>query len=568
VAELNQPFGTVYEGATSDRTILDPTDTNDGDIDTESLRQSFAAPSVQLSVWETDLALPYLIATIDLVAGTGAVPTTTSPTTWTVELSTGAGFVAAPITQSNGAIGGRATSTLTLTTPTAARYVRIIHTSPSSGFVSNLYVTTFDINGSVIDDTEEPDGPPYEAPPAAGAIVEIYVPDPDGPRWDVALWDEAEWGADSWQSITHLSVSGEIAWGATSPDRGILATQEAGTLYVDTHDPDRELDPDNPDSPWSGYLLPMLPIRVNHGGNTVRTARVTSIQYSHVKRGGRIMAADAIMVAGNAKVPVGTELADTLGPRMYEAIAAADVDLILESTGGLYDAAIAPLDPDDRVSVWEVISGAATERLAVAWVDRHEHIQVTAWAAATADSLVIDAQMMVDLQSRVSHDGLYSVVRALDADTDLYEEARVIPLPAYGERVYERRVATTDAAAWVAAVLADRRDATIRYIPGVIYPDTAAEVDALIGIRILDTVTVRHEYTDPEVEARVRVLGARVRFRDVSPHPGDVRTEWRWTLMTTLAAALPLVDDDDPESFLVSDDDGDVFLYPDGVTTL
>ena len=51
------------------------------------------------------------------------------------------------------------------------------------------------------------------------------------------------------------------------------------------------------------------------------------------------------------------------------------------------------------------------------------------------------------------------------------------------------------------------------------------------------------------------------------PGPDGIipNTQWRFTLLTTTAAVEPLVDDDDPAAYLVSDDDGVTFLYPDGV---
>jgi hypothetical protein len=407
--------------------------------------------------------------------------------------------------------------------------------------------------------------PPYVDPEPGQAIIEIYVDDPDGYRWDVAEWDEATWAEAAWVSITEWCIFADVTWGADRPDAGILADQVAGNWVIETHDPDRVLDPANDESPFYPHLVPELPIRVNHNSRTVRTGQVSIITYSHEREGGRISASDAVSRTSRADVPPGTALGDTFFERTTDAINGAGIDLWVSfPSGELMDRPLASADVDARRSVWQRISEAARELLAVPWVDRDGHIRVTEWDEDTDRGLVIGSDQMVDLTPWVSHDGLYSVVRALDSDEVTIAEAVAAPLPAYGERVYERTEPTIDAASWVTRVLADRQGAVLRYRPGTIRAWTAAQNDALVDMELMDIITLSYPETDPPIEVRARVLGARVRVTDrTKRYPGNVLTRWEWTLLTTLVPSVPLIADDEADlTYLVSDEDGTSYLYP------
>jgi hypothetical protein len=146
--DLNLTDGTVTDGGGT-KTFTDPTNTNDGAVGTHALRNSFAGGVGQTSILETDLGAPFEVAEVLIVGGTGAVASNTTAMLWTLEESDdGSSWTPAPITQVNGFVSGtRATSTLTLDTPTTARYWRIIHTTNYSGFHSNLFVSTWSISG-------------------------------------------------------------------------------------------------------------------------------------------------------------------------------------------------------------------------------------------------------------------------------------------------------------------------------------------------------------------------------------------------------------------------------------
>jgi hypothetical protein len=430
--------------------------------------------------------------------------------------------------------------------------------------VSQAYCgVTVALIGTVAPPPEPP--PDYEAPEPGQAIVEIYVDDPDGYRWDVAQWDEATWGEAGWVSITPWVIFADVTWGADRADAGILADQKAGSWVIQTHDPDRVLDPANAESQFYPHLLPDLPIRINHAtARTVRTGQVVEVSYSHAERGGRIAASDAVSRAGRAQVPPGTALGDTFIERIEDSIAAAGIQLhVAVRNGWIMDHALAADDPDQTKSVWTRIAEAARELLAVPWVDRDGHIRVTAWDDDTDRGLTIDSSVMVDLAPWVSHDGLYSVVRALDSDGLTIAESRLTPLPAYGERVYDRTEPTIDSESWTARVLADRSGAVLRYRPGTIVPMTAADNNALVDMELMDIVTLDYPEADPPISVRVRVLGARVRVTDRTKQLPAVLTRWEWTLLTTIVPNDPLISDNDASiRYLLSDADGVTFLYP------
>jgi hypothetical protein len=414
----------------------------------------------------------------------------------------------------------------------------------------------------------EGDPPPYEPPAPANAILEIYVAEPGADRWDVALWDAASWAASAWIDITPWSIFADIAWGADRGEAGILADTAAGLWTVETYDPDRVLDPSNPDSPFAPELVPGLPIRLSHRGRIIRTGRVDRLWYSFEDQGGRITSSDAVADAQRAKVPEDTVLADTLRARARDAIAAAGLVLEVEADPPAGDPPLAPADVGSY-SVWAVIAYSAREVLHVPWIDNHGTLRFRAWATGLSRGAVIAAPELIDLATWTSDEDLYSVVRVNDFTAAITQERRATPLPRYGERVHDRTLATINGGAWADAVLADRRDQSLRYRPGDIRPASADAVERLAQLEPLEDVTLALPAESPSVEVRARILGIRVRAVDETTELGFVRTRWRWNLITTVTAAAPLIGDGtDPPEFLHADQDPDQFLYPDGVTAL
>jgi hypothetical protein len=572
--ELNVAHGSMtssHEGP-SGAAPANPTNANDNDHDTYSVRASFAGVAGSYAdIWETFLDGPYLIESVEV----DEPPVTygfQNPTAAIIQTShNGSSWTTAATTYSASTyaygMGTRVRHVYTLNTPVERRYIRVRHefTLGGIGFVTHNAMSELRINGDPVDPGDITEPPPFEDPEPGRAIVEIYVTDPDGYRWDEANWDEASWSEDEWVSISEWVIFADVTWGTDRPDAGILSNQVAGQWVIETWDPDRVLDPANVESPFYPLLVPDLPIRLNHATRgVVRTGQVTDISYSHATKGGRISASDMLSRLARALVPPGTTLGDTFSTRVQDAIDAASIRTwIAYATTDMWDAALAPDDPDERKSVWTRISEAAQELRAIAWIDRYTAVRATKWNADHDRGLVIDSSAMVDLQPWVSHDGLYSVIRALDEDGVTIAEAARFPLPPYGERVYERREPTVNSEDWVTQVLADRYGAVLRWRPGTIEPQTAADVDALVRVDLMDIVTLSFPEATPPVESRARVLGMRVRVTDRTKSLPNVLTRWQFTLLTTVVPDEPLIEDDGtPLRYLVSDDGSGEYLYP------
>lgn len=403
---------------------------------------------------------------------------------------------------------------------------------------------------------------PYVPPEPARAILEIYVSDPEGPRWDEALWDTGEWGSAGWESITPWSIIADVSWGADRAEAGILHDQVPGTWVVETHDPDRVLDPANPESPFQGELVAGLPIRLLHHSRIIRQGECTRIWYSHADRGGRINATDGVSKLANARVPEGTVLSDTLRLRSIEAIAEAGADIIAWPPIAGGDPALASVTVDSEVSAWSIIADAAREVLHIPWVNNGNRLTFRPWDAPLERGRVIASPMLIDLATWTSSEGLFSVVRAQEPGGAM-EERAATPTPSYGKRVHERTQDTINAGDWAARVLADRRDGSLRYVPGDIYPLTDADVAWLARLEIMEDVILSFPQADPPVFVTARILGMNVRAVDETKDPAIVRTRWRWRLITTVVATAPLTDDSGTE-YLYSDQTPTELLYPDG----
>jgi hypothetical protein len=561
MVDLNELYGTVSDGD-GDLTFDNPTNANDGSSVSQADVNSYVSPGgTQTAYLVTDLGAPRWASGM-VIRGDSEC---SSPFDWEVYRSTNGTdwSIVQQSTTYTANPGGPDVHEIDFDTDEQARYWRIRWQRTVAGFSCGVEINTWEITEGA-EPTPGPPPPDYEPGEPGQAIIEIYVDDPDGYRWDVAEWDEATWAEADWISITEWCIFADLTWGAERPDAGILADQVAGSWVIETHDPERVLDPANAESQFYPHLVPELPIRVNHNSRTVRTGQVSIITYSHEREGGRISASDAISRASRAKVPPGTALGDTFLGRTTDAVNGAGITLWVSfPSGELMDRPLASADVDARRSAWQRISEAARELLAVAWVDRDGHIRVTEWDADTDRGQVIGSDQLTDLVAWVSHDGLYSVVRALDSDEITIAEAARTPLPAYGEIVYERTEPTIDAADWVQRVLADRYGAVLRYKPGTIVPQTAAQQDAMADMELMDIVTLSFPETDPPIEVRARVLGCRVRVTDRTKVLPNVLTRWEWTLLTTIVPSEPLIaDDEDPLMFLVSDEDGTTFLYP------
>lgn len=420
------------------------------------------------------------------------------------------------------------------------------------------------------DPDPDPD-PPYVPPPPARALVELYLPAEGAARWGEALWGVDTWSSSVWTDITPQCVTADVTWGTSQPDRGVLAPPEAGKWTITTHDPDRLLDPSNQDSPYYPHVRSLTPIRITTRGYVVRQGHLDFVRHLYASgdevarswaRPGLLRATDNIAILAGADVPEDSILPDTLWARAAAVIAAADVHVpIATPRGG--DPELAPWEAGS-FRAWAVILAAAQEVGYVPYLTNTGTLHFRPWDDPIDRDSTIGAPELVEMAVETADAGLVSVVIVND-ELDGEIERRITPPPRYGRRVHRRTLVTIDGEAYAERILADRGAQALRWRPGAVRPLDAAAVEWYGRREVNEVVTLLHDEADPVVEARARILGGRFYIRDLGSRP-----DWRFYFACSTEAAEPLYADDsligEPSNvLLVSDDDEDEYLYPDGV---
>ena len=506
--------------------------------------------------WIADFGADVDIVSAEAVMGEGlpnyAVDTSPDGSTWTERADAGDWSLIG----TDPDLGGQL---YRVTFTTTARYVRYRFGPTGTGYDGGGYVVEYRLFGDYAagEVVEPSDPPPYEPPEPAGPILEIYTADPDGAKWDTAIWDTDVWAASGWQNVTPEGVTADVSWGTEDAAMGILARPDAGVWQVTTYDPDRRLDPGNDASPFVGYLRPGLPIRISHAGVVLRTGFVTRLAYSYERQTGAIAATDSIALLAGARVPESAlaGLAGSLWDRVADVIDAANVPVVIRRGRPGYDLPLSD-PPDGERSAWDHVWLASQEVLAIPWVYRDGAIAWQFWSAPLERGTVIGGANLRDLTVIADGRGLYSTIRALTDAPPATEELSATPTPAYGERLYDRAVTTINADSWVAAVLADRAEGGLRFIPGEVVCWTAADVAYFADVRIGELVTL----STPDVTVTGIVLG--IRFRVAYDQSGPAAGEppdWRFQFHIARTDSSVLVADftGDP---IVSDDDLGEFL--------
>lgn len=180
------------------------------------------------------------------------------------------------------------------------------------------------------------------APPlsAIGNVqIEIFGPNPDSAKWDVALWDVDTWASIGWRNVTPQAMVCEVTWGADQP-QGALTVCAAGSWQVTTYDPDRLLDPSNGASPFVASLRPGRPFRVVHINPTnfvvtvVRQGLIDEVTFNLVERTGTIKGSDNISLMAQANLPEkqneDTKMPGTLRARARYLLQKANLDLLVQ----------------------------------------------------------------------------------------------------------------------------------------------------------------------------------------------------------------------------------------------
>lgn len=407
---------------------------------------------------------------------------------------------------------------------------------------------------------------PYVPPGPGAALVEIYTAEPGAARWDIARWDEAVWSTAGWQDVTPESVEVQLLWGSQRPELGILSKPEPSSWAIDFYDPERTLDPANAEGPYFGDLEPGLPVRISHGEKIIRQGIAESIGYGFSEGFGEkhrslIRVTDLISVLANARVPDDVTLSDTLFARARDAISAAGCTVTVLPDPASGDPTLAPWVTGQDRSAWEWIADAAESVLWIPYVTNVNQVGFRQYLDPLDRARELASPNLVGLQSIVAHNGLYSIVRALQAPGDggAVITREITPKPRYGARVYERTDVTPDAGNWAMAVLSDRGGAGLRWVPGEVYPLTAADVNYFAELEAIERVSIYYPEADPAIVESIIVVGGEIGIVGKK----DSEAIWSFTFQAAQTAEAPLIDDATGTTFLVRDDDPTEFLYPD-----
>jgi hypothetical protein len=425
--------------------------------------------------------------------------------------------------------------------------------------------------------SEPPVDPGYEDPGTGHAILEIYVHDEDATRWGTATWSadltptgtEGIWSGAGWQDVTPQGLTAHVSWGTSQPDRGILAIQEAQSWLVTTYDPDRVLDPGNPDSPYAPQLVSGVPIRISSSvsGRVIRTGVIDRIAYKYKAPDyrGTIQASSTIALAWRADVPDDSILGDTLRERIQDAVAASGIALGgIPLLGNDDSYPEVPLSPriEGEANLWEHIYKAGEEALWVIYEDAAGTFQARPWGGPLDRGSEITYENLEDLEAASTEDGVYSVVRVTDdtTPTPVVIERVAAPLPRYGRRVYTRSETTINADAWADAVLADRAWPGVRWTPGTVWCFTAADIEFMTSLEIMERVGI---VVPGVVDVSGRLLGMEMWVE------AKTDTETRWLFLPRIAVdgatslgTTILVSDDGTGDYLVDDEgDGEYLEY-------
>ena len=347
------------------------------------------------------------------------------------------------------------------------------------------------------------------------------------PRTTYAKWGSATWGSASndgwygqvWNDIACEVTALSIGWGADDA-LGVLAQSAAGSIELETYDPDGLLDPANPSSSVDiGMRQTGTPFRVRSspatGSWTVDTGYLDELTWSAADGTGRLSGSDAIAQLAAAQttarfaLPGGPSI---VPPALYALVGAIVADTGLPIPVATFAADFWPADPQvafparkaQGVNAWQAIKAAAIDALAFAWVDRFGTLRFSPLGAVSTSSVILGdgGIALADLDTTRTARGVYNVV--VDQVGEIARDAASVKT--YGPRtvsISDRREPA--GAAWAGAILADRAFATLEVAPGRIIPKSSAEFAALVQLRAGQSVAIH--LLDPARDLTGTVLG-------------------------------------------------------------
>jgi hypothetical protein len=412
------------------------------------------------------------------------------------------------------------------------------------------------VDGAVIEapeleELEEPELAPFVVPIGPGAEsvrIELWAGDPAAGSWDRATWDGGKWAAVTWQSVGCDVGEAVYRWGA-SQEAGILSLAEAGELDLNTIDPGRHLDPLNTAGPFYGYVKPGSPLRIlglAPSSIVAWTGYVDEASYDLASGRGRIRAVDTIAYLGQAQLPDGAVLPNTLRARVRAIVAAAGLGsrVTVEPEAPSDPDIDPPVAPHDLKSkpAWQAITDAATDALVLVWADPTGVLRFRSWGALIdapfagvgcppddADAGDVWLEGLSTLDTTASADAIRNRVRAWSA-ASVWQPPAVdgISIDRYGPRPFDLERVVPDYATWAGRILADRADAGLEVAIGELRPYTSAELEALLAAQLAGPciVRVRDDAHGELIDLDLGMIGAQVGVT-----PGG----WRFALVSMLS---------------------------------
>ena len=397
-------------------------------------------------------------------------------------------------------------------------------------------------------------------PGSESVAVQVLVPAVGGSRWDQVVWGPATappavgvWSDLTWQTVDCQITEAAWTW-ACQRDVGILSVAEAGSLDLQTFDPDRQLDPANVTGPFFRQVRPGTAIRILGPDpivlSPVWTGWVDELSYDVANQTGRLRCTDPIaLMAQTAYRDPGfpSTLPNTLRARIRRVLVDAQIaDLVPFAWLAEFeedDPPVAPFVPPtgDPPKVWKVIQDACADALALAWIDGAGRLQVSDWGAFPVSQVGLGCgpaedpsadwvEYLTTIEFEQNAEGIRNRVVTVEGGVETHPLEDRQSIFTYGVREYRVDRAVPDRTAWGTTILADRSDASLTVNALESRPADLVELSNLLEfIRGGPAQTrLRDDNHPPLIDLEATVIGLEVR---VSPDG------WVFSLVTSLSRA-------------------------------
>jgi hypothetical protein len=403
-------------------------------------------------------------------------------------------------------------------------------------------------------------------PGSESVHVQVLAPLVGASRWDQVVWGPASpppavgvWSGLAWQDVDCQITDAAWTW-ACQRDVGILSVSEAGSLDLQTFDPDRQLDPANVTGPFFRQVRPGTRIRVV-GPNLpltdegmpedlgpVWTGWVDEISYDVANQTGRLRCTDPIALMAQTSYRdqgLPNPLPNTLRARARRVLLDAGID---DKVGMLSEVEIDDDDPEvapfvpptgDPPKVWSIIQDAAADALSLAWIDAEGRLRFSDWGAFPVAPISLGCgpaeeaatkwvDYLTSIEFEQNAEGIRNSVVAKAGGVDTYPMQDRQSIFTYGVREYKVDREVPFRVEWAQQILDDRADASLTVNALESRPADAAELSRLLQfLRDGPAQTrLRDDQHPPLIDLEVTVIGLGV---EVSPDG------WVFRLITSLS---------------------------------